>query len=141
MAHGDGSVPADSEYKDVNGYLVELDDTLITTIAYRAFADVHNVANIQIDQYVRTIERSAFRGADIASVDIGNATTIGDRAFYGCKTLKEVTFTDSSPTATIGVEAFYGSGINTNLKLPKHISSIGHGAFCVLSGFERGAVL
>ena len=129
VAHGDGSVPADSEYKDVNGYLVELDDTLITTIAYRAFADVHNVANIQIDQYVRTIERSAFQGADIASVDIGNATTIGDRAFYGCKTLKEVTFTDSSPTATIGVEAFYGSGINTNLKLPKHISSIGHGAF------------
>ena len=129
VAHGDGNVPADSNYKDVDGYLVEQDDTLITSIAFRAFADVHNVTNIQIDQYVRTIERSAFQGADIASVDIGNATTIGDRAFYGCKSLKEVTFSDNSPTATIGVEAFYGSGINTSLKLPKHISSIGHGAF------------
>lgn len=129
VAHGDGNVPADSNYKDVGGYLVEQDDTLITSIAYRAFADVHNVKNIQIDQYVRTIERSAFQGADIASVDIGNAITIGDRAFYGCKSLKEVTFSDNSPTATIGVEAFYGSGINTKLNLPKHVSSVGHGAF------------
>ena len=129
VAHGDGNVPADFTYKDVDGYLVELDEHLITTIAFRAFADVHNVKQIEIDQYVRTIERSAFQGADIASVDIGNATTIGDRAFYGCKSLKEVTFSDNSPTSTIGVEAFYGSGINTKLELPKHISSIGHGAF------------
>lgn len=128
VAHG-GKVSDDSPYKDVDGYLVEKDETLITSIAYRAFADVHNVKQIEIDQYVRTIEQSAFHGADIASVDIGNARTIGDRAFYGCKRLTEVTFSDTSPTDTIGVEAFYGAGINTKLELPRHISKIGHGAF------------
>lgn len=128
VAHG-GKVSDDSTYKDVDGYLVEKDETLITSIAYRAFADVHNVKQIEIDQYVRTIEQSAFHGADIASVDIGNARTIGDRAFYGCKRLTEVTFSDTSPTDTIGVEAFYGAGINTKLELPRHVSKIGHGAF------------
>lgn len=128
VAHG-GKVSEDSTYKDVDGYLVEKDDCLITSIAYRAFADVHNVKQIEIDQYVKTIEQSAFHGADIASVDIGNARTIGDRAFYGCKRLTSVTFSDTSPTDTIGVEAFYGSGINTKLMFPRHVSSIGHGAF------------
>ncbi len=129
LAHGDGNVPEDSLYKDVDGYLVEKDDTLITTIAFRAFADVHNVKQIQIDQYVKTIERSAFEKADISSVNIGNARTIGDRAFCNCKSLTTVTFDETSPTDTIGAEAFYGSGINTKLELPRHISSIGHGAF------------
>ncbi len=129
LAHGDGNVPADSSYKDVDGYLVQKDDTLITTIAYRAFADVHNVKQIQIDQYVRTIERSAFEKADIASVDIGNARTIGDRAFANCKSLTKVSFNETAPTDTIGVEAFYGSGINAKVEFPRHISSIGHGAF------------
>lgn len=128
VAHG-GKVSEDSTYKDVDGYLVEKDDCLITSIAYRAFADVHNVKQIEIDQYVKTIEQSAFHGADIASVDIGNARTIGDRAFYGCKRLTSVTFSDTSPTDTIGVEAFYGSGINTKLEFPRHVSSIGYGAF------------
>ncbi len=128
VAHG-GKVSEDSTYKDVDGYLVEKDDCLITSIAYRAFADVHNVKQIEIDQYVKTIEQSAFHGADIASVDIGNAKTIGNRAFYGCKRLTSVTFSETSPTDTIGIEAFYGSGINTKLEFPRHISSIGHGAF------------
>lgn len=128
VAHG-GKVSDDSTYKDVDGYLVQKDDCLITSIAYRAFADVHNVKQIEIDQYVKTIEQSAFHGADIASVDIGNARTIGDRAFYGCKRLTSVSFSDTSPTDTIGIEAFYGSGINTKLKFPRHVSSIGYGAF------------
>lgn len=129
VAHGDGKVPEDSPYKDVDGYLVEKDSTLITSIAYRAFADVHNVEQIEVDQYVRTIERSAFEGSDIASVDIGNAITIGDQAFKNCKSLKEVLFNETAPTSTIGTEAFYGSGINTKLTMPRHISSIGYGAF------------
>ncbi len=129
VAHGDGNVPADSTYKDVDGYLVEKDSTLITSIAYRAFADVHNVKQIEIDQYVRTIEQSAFEEANIASVDIGNARTIGDHAFRNCKSLTTVTFSETSPTDTIGVEAFYGTGINTKLEFPRYIARIGYGAF------------
>ena len=129
VAHGDGNVPDDATYKDVDGYLVQKDATLITSIAYRAFADVHNVKQIEIDQYVRTIERSAFQGANITSVDIGNARTIGDRAFYNCKSLTTVTFSETSPTDTIGVEAFYGSGISAKLEFPRYITTIGYGAF------------
>lgn len=133
VAHGDGNVPADHTYKDVDGYLVKEDPTLITAIDYRAFADVHNVGQIDISDYVRTIGRSAFQGANITTVNIGNATNIGDRAFYNCKSLTKVTFNGPngapSPTDTIGVEAFCGSGINTKLELPLYVQRIGHGAF------------
>lgn len=128
VAHG-GSVSDESDYKDVNGYLVKRETLTITSIGYRAFAGVHNVKQIKIDENVRTIEQSAFEGARISGVSIGNANTIDDRAFYGCTDLKTVTFTDKAPTNTIGAEAFYGSGINTKLVLPSTLSTIGHGAF------------
>ena len=124
-----GNLPETSEYKDVDGYLVERANDMITSIADRAFAGVNNVNEIRIGNIMVTIGQSAFERADIHSVSIGNATTIEDRAFYGCKNLASVTFTDTAPTSTIGTEAFYGSGINTKLVLPRHISSIGHGAF------------
>lgn len=129
VAHGDGNVPADFRYKDVDGYLVRDDDTLITAIAYRAFADVHNVKQIEIDSNVASIERSAFENADISKVTFGNASIIGDRAFYGCKRLTEVTFTDTAKTDTIGAEAFYGSGLREPLYLPRHTTTIRQGAF------------
>lgn len=133
VASGNGTLPELFEYKNVNGYLVKEDSTFISTIGYRAFADVHNVGQIDINNYVRTIEQSAFEGANISSVNIGNARTIGDRAFYNCKSLKEVTFrgpnNEPSQTDTIGVEAFCGSGINTKLELPLYVARIGHGAF------------
>lgn len=128
VAHG-GTVPEDHDYKDVNGYLVKRETLTITSIGFRAFAGVHNVKQIKIDENVRTIEQSAFEGARISRVSIGNAQTIGDRAFYGCTDLKEVAFTDKAPTNTIGAEAFYGSGINTKLVLPSPLDTIGHGAF------------
>ncbi|MDE6212378.1 MAG: leucine-rich repeat protein, partial [Lachnospiraceae bacterium] len=104
-------------------------NNMITYIADRAFAGVNNVSEIKIGDIMVSIGQSAFEQADIHSVSIGNATTIGDRAFYGCKNLASVTFTSTAPTSVIGVEAFYGSGLNTKLELPRHISEIGHGAF------------
>ena len=129
VAHG-GSAEGLLDYKDDgNGYLVEREAVTLTAICYRAFAGVHNVKQIKIDENVRTIEQSAFEGARISSVSIGNAERIGDRAFYNCIDLKEVKFTDTAPTGEIGVEAFYGSGINTKLSLPSVLTKIEHGAF------------
>lgn len=128
-----GSVPEDYDYKNVEvggvNYLVKRETLTITSIGYRAFAGVKNVKQIKIDENVRTIEQSAFEDARMSSVSIGNAYTIGDRAFYGCTDLKTVTFTDKAPTETIGAEAFYGSGINTKLMLPSPLTTIGYGAF------------
>lgn len=129
VAHG-GNAAELLDYKDDgNGYLVGRESVTLTSIGYRAFAGTHNVRQIKIDENVRTIEQSAFEGARISSVSIGNANEIGDRAFYNCIDLKEVTFTDTAPTDRIGVEAFYGSGINTKLTLPSVLTSIAHGAF------------
>ncbi len=129
VAHG-GKAEGLLDYKDDgNGYLVAREAVTLTAICYRAFAGVHNVKQIKIDENVRTIERSAFEGARISSVSIGNAERIGDRAFYNCIDLKEVKFTETAPTGEIGIEAFYGSGINTKLSLPSFLAKIEYGAF------------
>jgi len=129
VAHG-GNAEGMLDYKDDgNGYLVGQESVTLRTIGYRAFAGTHNVSQIKIDENVRTIEQSAFEGARISSVSIGNADVIGDRAFYNCIDLKELKFTDTAPTARIGVEAFYGSGINTKLVLPSVLQEVEYGAF------------
>lgn len=129
VAHG-GKAEGMLDYKDDgNGYLVGQESVTLRTIGYRAFAGTHNVRQIKIDENVRTIEQSAFEGARISSVSIGNAEEIGDRAFYNCIDLKELKFTDTAPTNKIGVEAFYGSGINTKLVLPSVLGEVSYGAF------------
>lgn len=122
-----GTLP--TGYIDVEGYLVEQDRRTISTIADKAFYDVQNVGQIDISANVSYIGDSAFENSGITSVVIGNAEMIGNRAFYGCQRLTEVRFTDTTPTKTIGAEAFRLSGINTPLELPGNLTMIGYGAF------------
>ena len=53
---------------------------------------------------------------------------IDTRAFYKCKNLKRVVFTDESQLETIGNECFRSSGIE-EITLPSKLKEIGDGAF------------
>lgn len=116
-------------YVDVDGYLVQLDERYISTIAEKAFYNVQNVGQIDFSDKVQYIGNSAFENSGITSVLIGNADMIGNRAFYGCQKLTSVTFTGTADTYAIGAEAFRMSGINTPLNLPWTLKTIGYGAF------------
>lgn len=128
VAYG-GDITQAPDYKEVDGYLVKEDPTILNSIAYRAFANVHNVGQIKIDAKVSTIEQSAFEGANISSVSLGNVEVIGARAFYNCINLSSVSFPDPAKTNSIGVEAFAGAGISAKLEFPSYLTSIGYGAF------------
>ena len=56
----------------------------------------------------------------------GNIYSIGDKAFYHCGNLADVTIT--ADVRSIGTDAFCGTGI-TNIKLPENLETIGYGAF------------
>ena len=66
--------------------------------------------------------------SDIVSVVIEDGvTSIGDYAFYYCKSLTSITIPDS--VTTIGDEAFYDCGSLTSIILPDGVTSIGDWAF------------
>jgi serine/threonine protein kinase len=58
-----------------------------------------------------------------------SVTSIGDRAFYCCKSLQSVTIPDS--VTSIGNGAFYGCESLHSVTIPDSVTSIGDGAFVV----------
>ena len=73
---------------------------------------------------ITAIGRSAFNGTDLKSINLPAVTTVGVRAFRGCKNLE----TANLPAATtIGDEAFYGDTSLETLNIPA-IVTIGNNA-------------
>ena len=56
-----------------------------------------------------------------------NVISIGDSAFYGCKSLRSITIPDS--VTSIGDEAFSGCESLERIKIPDSVTSIGDEAF------------
>lgn len=54
-------------------------------------------------------------------------TNIGERAFYGCELLSNVTIPDS--VTSIGEYAFYGCELLSSVTIPDSVTDIGHQAF------------
>jgi hypothetical protein len=64
-----------------------------------------------------------------------DVTSVGKGAFYGCDSLKNVTFPDG--LTNIGSYAFYGCAELDGLVLPRGLASIGNSAFLGCAGLRE----
>ena len=70
---------------------------------------------------------------NIATVVIGNGvTSIGDWAFYNCRSLTSITIPSS--VTSIGQSAFYNCRSLTSIEIPASVTSIGQAAFSGCTG-------
>lgn len=57
---------------------------------------------------LRTIGEEAFYGTPIKRLELGNITSLGQKAFANCKNLKEVTIPKTLNEKSVGFRVFYG---------------------------------
>ncbi len=92
------------------------------------FRGCTQLASIDLPANVTTIGESAFEGAGLTSLTLGEQITkVGDYAFADTASLTEVAFKGAGLTA-IGDAAFYGAAFGT-LVLPDSVASMGAYAF------------
>ena len=73
-------------------------------------------------------ERAFFYCRSLTSIHIPDSvTSIGEEAFWGCKSLASLHIPDS--VTSIGASAFSGCGSLTSIHIPDSVTSIGEGAF------------
>lgn len=102
----------------------------VVAIAPRAFAkdDQGSITDIVLPKYLVEIGEDAFRGADIASVEMPNTVKrLGVHAFADCKNLKNVTL--SSSLTLIPMGAFSGCEALEELQVPASVKKIADLAF------------
>ncbi|MBR6185029.1 MAG: leucine-rich repeat protein [Clostridia bacterium] len=86
--------------------------------------------NYEIRNGKATITKYTGKGGDVVIPDtLGGypVSIVGDKAFYKCDSLTNVTIPDS--VKSIGVNAFYGCGSLTSVTIPSSVTSIGGSAF------------
>ena len=102
----------------------------VVAIAPRAFAkdDLGTITDIVLPKYLVEIGEDAFRGSDIASVEMPNTVKrLGVHAFADCKNLKNVTL--SSSLTLIPMGAFSGCEALEELQVPASVKKIADLAF------------
>ncbi|MCI6039301.1 MAG: leucine-rich repeat protein [Clostridiales bacterium] len=129
-AAAENTQPAPDETYECGDYAyILLEDGSAEVTGYAGAASKLEVPG-ELDGYpVTTIGDSAFWGCksltDITLPD--SVTTIGDAAFWGCKSLTDITLPDS--VTTIGDSAFWGCEGLTSITLPDNMISIGVNPF------------
>ena len=102
----------------------------VVAIAPRAFAkdDLGAITDIVLPKYLVEIGEEAFRGSDIASVEMPNTVKrLGVHAFADCKNLKNVTL--SSSLTLIPMGAFSGCEALEELQVPASVRKVADLAF------------
>ena len=111
----------------------------VTTIGERAFYDCSSLQEFRgkfasKDGRCLSIDGTlnSFAPVGLAEYTIPNSvTTIGDYAFYQCRSLTSITIPNS--VTTIGVCAFDGCSSLTSVTIPDSVTTIGGGAFRICS--------
>lgn len=102
----------------------------VVAIAPRAFAKDEQgaITDIVLPKYLVEIGEDAFRGSDIASVEMPNTVKrLGVHAFADCKNLKNVTL--SSSLTLIPMGAFSGCEALEELQVPASVKKVADLAF------------
>ena len=102
----------------------------VVAIAPRAFAkdDQGTITDIVLPKYLVEIGEDAFRGSDIASVEMPNTVKrLGVHAFADCRNLKNVTL--SSSLTLIPMGAFSGCEALEELQVPASVKKVADLAF------------
>ena len=89
-----------------------------------------NVESYVIPSSVTSIGNHAFFGCRSLSEIVipSSVTSIGDHAFLGCRSLSEIVIPSS--VTSIGDQAFFGCRSLSEIVSPFSVTSIGRGAFC-----------
>ena len=110
-------------------YDLSADGTYAEVIGYEGTATKILIADTYKGFPVTNIYNEAFKSEKITSLIIPNSvTSIGDYAFYYCRSLTSVTIPDS--VTSIGEFAFFGCSSLTSITIPDSVTSIGSYAFC-----------
>ncbi len=89
-----------------------------------------NITNIVLPENTISIGDNAFYDCDLSSVDLPRSVEyIGKNAFADCQDLKYIYFKNLGNLTTIGDRAFWGCSIISDLRLPMHLQTIGEEAF------------
>ncbi len=98
----------------------------LETIPYMAFSNCIALENINCEN-VKKIGEGAFSETALTSVDLGNASEIGEYAFAGCVELTDVTLSQNG--ATLGEGAFSDATSLKNVTNINKLTEIGAYAF------------
>lgn len=123
--HVDGTESAFGVY-----FLDEMADSY-SLVSYAGKASSYVVPDTLNGKPVSAVSAEAFSTRTLLRrVTIGkNVTALGNKAFFGCGALTEVSFANDAQLRTLGQEAFSDCSSLTNIVLPTSLTAVGAGAF------------
>jgi len=82
----------------------------------------------ELPNRITSIPDETFANTKIKNLKMPNVTSIGNKAFDNCKSLKSVTIGNN--VSSIGEKTFYFCQSLTSITIPNSVKSIGNSAFC-----------
>ena len=96
----------------------------------KAFSECTNIKSVILPNTLTVIGKQALGNTSLVSISIpASVESIEDMAFYGCNSLKNVTFEKGSQLKTIGTFAFASCTSLISIEIPASVKTIGNLAF------------
>ena len=107
----------------------------VTEISNYCFRGCSRLKSANIPSSVKKIGYESFRESGLTSVTLPGVKSISDRAFYNCKQLAEVTFTEG--LQSFDDKPFYGCNALTEIDLPSTLRSMSSRVFENCYGIKK----